>query len=520
MRGSRRKLPGAEGKPLAGYAPLAAIVVLFVAATTVLPSTVPEGLSAGGVTEVEEGRAASGWGDSVRPCTDGRQRQVEGDPYSPPCFTFEGANGGATTRGVTEDEITVSFRVTPEPNIIATFAAVAGIDYEETNQVLADTTAGLVDYFNENFQMYGRRLRFVQVDGTGSLVEEIFGAGQAEANNDALRVGTEVEAFADLSALSQPYADALARQHVISFGAPYLSREWFTDRRPYAWSLLADCSVIAETGTEYSLQRLLGRPATWAGGDLQGRERKVGLIAPDNPEYQQCVAAAERVIGDAGEEIDLVLDYNLELANLQPQAATLLARLKREGITTVQCTCDPLMILYLTRVAETQDYQPEWNVLGAGFSDLDLVAQAYNLPLSGDQWTRAFGLSYASDPLPREENPAYQAYRSVRDDEPSKLVDLLYYQLYSLVIGIQMAGPDLTPQNFETGMFAYPEATGPAGTWDWRPDHYTPQVDAREIWFDPERVSPFNDDQGSYVGGPERYRQGDWPEGDPEVFPR
>jgi hypothetical protein len=517
MRGSRRKLPGAEGRLLGGYAPLAVIVVLFVAATTVLPSTVPEGLGGGDVTEVEQGRTATGWGDTVRAC-DGRQRQVEGDPHSPPCFDFEGDNGGATTRGVTADEITVSFRVTPEPNIIATFAAVAGIDYDETNQDLADTTAGLVDYFNQHFQMYGRRLRFVEVEGSGSLVQEIFGGGQEAANNDALKAGTETEAFADLSALSQPYADALSRQHVVNIGAPYLSREWFVDRRPYAWSLLTDCSVIAETGVEYSLNRLNDRPAAWAGGDLQGRERKVGLIAPDNPEYQQCVAAAQRVVEDAGDQIDLVLDYNLDLNNLQPQAANLMARLKSEGITTVQCTCDPLMILYLTRVAETQNYRPEWNVLGAGFSDLDLVAQAYAQPLSGDQWTRAFGLSYAADPLPREDNPAYQAYRSVRDDEPSKLVDLLYYQLYSLVIGIQMAGPDLTPQNFETGMFAYPETTGPAGTWDWRPEHYTPQVDAREIWWDPNRVSPFNDQPGSYVGSAQRYRQGEWPEGDPQVF--
>src|SRR5919109_585687 len=199
MRGSRRKLPGAEGRLLGGYAPLAVIVVLFVAATTVLPSTVPEGLGGGDVTEVEQGRTATGWGDTVRACDD-RQRQVEGDPYSPPCFDFEGDNGGATTRGVTADEITVSFRVTPEPNIIATFAAVAGIDYDETNQDLADTTAGLVDYFNQHFQMYGRHLRLEQVEGSGSLVQEIFGGGQEAANNDALKAGTEVEAFADVSA--------------------------------------------------------------------------------------------------------------------------------------------------------------------------------------------------------------------------------------------------------------------------------------------------------------------------------
>lgn len=515
--GNRRKLPGAEGKPLQGYAPLAVVVVVFLAVAGLVPSTAPDALAGGGPAEVDTGQTASGWGDTVTACGD-REHQVEGDGYSPPCFAFTGDNGGATSRGVTSDEIVVTYRVTPEPNILATFAALAGIDYDESNEDLAYTTEGLVEYFNQNFEMYGRHIRLERVDGQGSLVNEIYGAGQAEARNDAIKVASEVGAFADVSALTQPYADALAQQQVVSFGAPYLSREWFTERRPFAWSLLTDCSVIAETGTEYSIKRLLGRPATFAGGDLQDQPRKVGLVAPDNPEYQQCVGAARDVIEEAGQQLDLVLDYNLNLAQLQPQASTVLARLKDAGITTVACACDPTFLLYLTRVAETQGYEPEWQVLGTGFTDIDLVGQAYTKPLSGDQWTRAFGTSYFAEQLPREENPAYQAYRSVRSDEPSKLVDLLYYQLYSLVIGIQMAGPDLTPQNFESGMFAYPGGTGPAGTWDWSPEHYTPQVDAREVWFDPEAPSNFNGEAGTYRGTEQRYRQGEWPEGDPEVF--
>jgi hypothetical protein len=366
--------------------------------------------------------------------------------------------------------------------------------------------------------MYGRKIRFERVSGSGSMVNEIYGAGQAEANNDALKTATEAEAFADVSALTQPYADGLSRQHVINFGAPFLSREWFTDRRPYSWSLLTDCSVIGETGTEYSLRRLIERPARWAGGSLRDQPRKVAVIAPDNPEYQQCVASANQVIEDAGKQIDLQLDYNLNLANLQPQASTILARLKDAGITTVACACDPLMVLYLTRVAETQGYEPEWQVLGTGFTDLDLVGQAFALPSSGDQWTRAFGTSYFAEQLPYRESPGYKAYTSVNADQPSLLVDVLFYQLYAFVIGVQMAGPELTPENFETGMFAYPGGTGVAGTWDFSPEHYTPQVDAREVWFDPDTPSGFNGEPGTFRGGGERFRQGEWPEGDPEVF--
>lgn len=517
MTGNRRKLPGAENTPLKGYAPLVAIVVVFVAVAVAVPSKAPSSSAEADAREVGVGETASGWGTSVSACTD-RRAQVEGDGYSPPCYQFEGDNGGATARGVTAGEITVGYRVTPEPNVIATFAAAAGLDYDETNEDLANTTEGLVEYFNENFQMYGRKLRFERVEGSGSLVQEIYGAGQAAANTDAIKTATETEAFADVSALSQPYADSLARQGVINFGAPFLSREWFVERRPYSWSLLTDCTVIGETGTEYSLKRLLDRPATWAGGSLQGKARKTALIAPDNPEYQQCVAASKRVIDDGGKQIDTILDYNLDIGTLPQQAATLLARLREAGSTTVACTCDPLMVLYLVRGAQSQGYEPEWQVLGTGFTDLDLVGQAYATGEAGEQWGRAFGLSYFSEQLPLNESPGYLAYRQVRSDQPSQLVDLLYNQLYALVIGIQMAGPELTPENFETGMFAYPGGTGVAGTWDFKPEHYSPQVDAREVWFDPATPSSFNNDPGSYRSNGTRYRQGEWPEGDPEVF--
>lgn len=517
MTGNRRKLPGAENTPLKGYAPLVGVVVVFLAVAAFIPSKAPTTVAAGNAREVGAGQTASGWGETVSACAD-RQAQVEDDGYSPPCFEFDGENGGATSRGVTENEITVTFRVTPEPNIISTFASLAGLDYSEDNQKLADTTAGLVDYFNANFQMYGRKLRFVQVDGSGSLVNEIYGAGQAEANTDAIKTATEVQAFADVSALSQPYADALARQNVINFGAPFLSREWFVNRRPYSWSLLTDCTVIGETGTEYSVKRLLDRPATWAGGPLQGQTRKTALVAPDNPEYQQCVAASERVIQDAGKKIDVVLDYNLNLSTLAEQASTVLAQLRNEDVTTVACTCDPTMVLYLTRQAHAQGYEPEWQVLGTGFTDLDLVGQAYDREENEGQWSRAFGLSYFSEQAALTDSPGYRAYRSVRDDTPSQLVDILYYQMYALVIGIQMAGPELTPENFETGMFAYPGGTGTAGTWDFKPEHYSPQVDAREVWYDPDTPSSFNGDPGTYRSDGTRYRQGEWPEGEPEVF--
>jgi hypothetical protein len=136
-----------------------------------------------------------------------------------------------------------------------------------------------------------------------------------------------------------------------------------------------------------------------------------------------------------------------------------------------------------------------------------------------EQWARAFGGSPWGAQQAVTDSAGYKAFKSVRpDEEPSLLTDIIYYQLYELVIGIQMAGPDLTPQTFESGMFAYPEGTGPAGTWDFSPERYTGVVDARLLWWDPDAPSPFNGDPGTYVDTGTRYRSGDFPEGEMEVF--
>jgi hypothetical protein len=107
----------------------------------------------------------------------------------------------------------------------------------------------------------------------------------------------------------------------------------------------------------------------------------------------------------------------------------------------------------------------------------------------------------------------------VRTGEPSLLVQDLFHQLLVLALGIQMAGPNLTPETFETGLFSWPGGTGQAGAWDFGPGHYTPITDIREIWWEPDTVSAFNGEPGTYVDGGQRYVQQDIPEGEPEVLP-
>ncbi|MBV9486162.1 MAG: hypothetical protein JO246_08920, partial [Frankiaceae bacterium] len=267
-----------EPRPLLrGYGPLACLLVAFALMAAFVPTDAPErvvvakrdvvtttGGTAGGNTtpsgSTGPGGQSGGNGSSTTTTTGGSGvatsdntsgdqaqpvahskgcsgPQVQGDSYSPPCVKFSGNNGGATTRGVTGSTITVSYRQTSDPGFQQTLASIGGAQFNDTPADIKRTILGLQDYFNKNFQFYGRKIHFVFYKGQGTQTNELLGGGQAQAGDDALHVATSIKAFADMSSVTEPYGDALTRQKVMNFGEPYLSANWFQSRAPYAWSL-------------------------------------------------------------------------------------------------------------------------------------------------------------------------------------------------------------------------------------------------------------------------------------------
>ncbi len=496
---------------LGGYGPVVALIAVVAVVVAVVPSKSPAKAvvaplptsGQGGVSGNSVGKAATG---DVAACSD-RSVQVPGDPYSPPCFSFAGNNGGATSKGVTGDTITVSYRVTSDPDYLSTLEAFgkSGLPADTAADV-ERTVEALVQYFNKNFQFYGRKIKLVPFTGQGTVLGEILGGGQEAATADAVKAATEIQPFADVSAITPPYADALARRQVVAMGAPFVSDQWFDERRPYAWSATGSCTLVAKAATEYADKLLFGRPATYAGGNLQGQPRKIALVTPDNPEYQRCADAGLAVLKAAGHDVTQ-LTYTLDITSMATQAASIIARLKSAGITSVACGCDPLMPSNLTYQARQQNYEPEWLVMGTALTDTDFAGQLYDQ----SEWSRAFGASALGDQLPLGHDLASKAYATIRYDRPATSAELLYFQLYQLAIGLQMAGPNLTPASFEAGMFNYPEHTGEGGTWSFGPGKYTPQSDVRLIAWDPQKISILDGKPGAYVVGSQRYKPGQIP---------
>ena len=204
-----------------------------------------------------------------------RAAQVPGDPYAPPCIQFSGNNGGATSRGVSGDKIVLTVRIdgfdSGLVDAVTKSLGAAGKIPSESRDKVDRTIRGLVDYFNKRFQFYGRQLELVIYDGKGDALSEIIGQGQEGAKADALKVAKEYKAFADVSAVTAPYAASLAAEGVINIGAPYVPREWLAKRRPYSWTPLTDCSTVVESAASFYAIKMAKKPAKNAIGRSEGQ---------------------------------------------------------------------------------------------------------------------------------------------------------------------------------------------------------------------------------------------------------
>ncbi len=450
-------------------------------------------------------------------CTD-RTLQVLGDPYSPPCVGFSGNNGGATSKGVTATSIKVSVRELEGPSAAEIFADITGEAVNDSPESYRDTVMAYAEYFSSRFQLYGRKIDVEIFDGQGVGASELLGGGREAALADAIQASQEIGAFADLTGLTLPYADALARQKVVAFGAPYPSRQWFVDRRPYVWSVFPDGTIATEASVSWITSRLTSQKTVQYSPQFLGKPRRYAVVAPENPEYQESVNRYIELVRDAGFALDLNLKYKLDLGTMVNQASGIVAQLKDKGITSVICACDPVMLaLGLTPKSNEQSYQPEWLTSGLAFVEQDLVGQL----IDAKQWQHSFGIAFNATPEPLGRSFPYAAYKQVRPgDEPVFGYEEIYYQFYLLAIGLQMAGPNLTPASFEAGMFAYPGGSGPRGTWGFGEGDYTPTDDFREIWWDPNKISPQNNKKGAWVelNGGQRYLPGQVPKGSAPYF--
>jgi hypothetical protein len=420
-------------------------------------------------------------------------RQFPWSRYAPPCVAaFEGDNGGATAPGVTADTIVVSYRK-------ANSAQQGAINAASPNAIADDATTiadmqRYVELFNKTFELYGRKVVLKPFQGQSDPLLEVQGQSQGPAQADAVRA-KEVGAFADVSGLgTQIYHEALVDQKIVAMGGIYMSQKWLADHAPYAYAAwFPTGDKVAKAAVNIVCQRLNGLPAVDAGDPaMQKQQRVFGIVTPENPVYSAAGDIMEQGLRKCGAKIGRRIKYALNIATAQQQATSMIAQLKAAGVTTVVCGCDPIGPVFFSQAANTQQYRPEWDTLWWGDPSQRSV--------DSSQWEHSIAIGVSGEIPPKERLEAYAAMKMAGAEPAQPNYPIPYYNLLQLFLGLQAAGPRLTPETFQQGLFSLPRSEdGNVGLWSFGPGAYTPQTTYVISYWDPDHTSNFDGKKGGYV---------------------
>ncbi|MEN3273157.1 MAG: hypothetical protein V7636_1918 [Actinomycetota bacterium] len=488
----------------------------------------------GTVQSAAVGQVEAGTGTTVGgyPCTKGA-RQIPYSQYADPCLAkYEGGNGGATWNGVTADTIKIIIRVPSDasgPN-----AQAVNKVSEQAGQATSDQAyqyaTDMLPLFNKTFELYGRKVELVKFNGQGNGTDEAQSKGQEAACADANAIASSVHGFGvvgwGFGYMSQPFSEC-AKQYklFVPLGAPYFPEDTYYKRwDPYVWAGTMECTRIAHDVAEYVGKRLANRNAKWA-GDLtyQKTKRKFATYVPDNPGYGHCVSITQSDMKnkynvDPGDRYN----YALDVSQFPSEAERGVIQFHAAGDTTLINACDPLSTIFLTQSASSQNWHPEWFIIGVAAQDTDGYARLWD---QGEVDGHLFGLSQLGSDrkVQAKDGEAAQFYKQATGHDMPSGAALIYYFMMQLFNQLQAAGPTLTPQNIGNATHALPPAggaNGAAGTWDFSDDH-TAINDSREVYWDGSATS-FDGKSGDYVEtyGGKRFSSGQWPAEEPPVYPK
>lgn len=459
-------------------------------------------------------------------------RQIPWSAYAVPCFPrWTGGNAGATYRGVTAKEIVIVRRTFPDSansQAVDAIAQQAGAASEEETDAVRNVFR---KYFNEIFELWGRTIRFVEWESQyGDSTAEAQGRGKEGACADANIIANELKAFGVMDG-GAAFSECAAERKMMVFGAAgYYPESYYDKYHPYLWNGVPDCERISYQLAEYMGKRLVGRPAKWAKGLDRNKPRKFAVFIPNNDAYQACGNRMESELkAKYNTGFTSRYNYTLDISRLPDEAAKAVIQFKADGATSVVLACDPFSPIFLTQSAKSQNYNPEWIIIGVALTDVDNVGRLWD---QSQVRGSAFGMSQlgATEKILGPEGEAPKTYKTITGTTivPGTTGD--YHGLVLLFNVLQATGPTVTPETvaeafvrlppggaprFEVGFASYRDGPdGKAGAGD-----HTAIDDAREIWWNADE-NGFDGKQGTFeetMGG-KRFRNGEWPSGDPPVF--
>jgi len=353
---------------------------------------------------------------------DGRVTQTF-DPQSPPCIASwpeaDKGNGGATTRGVTTSAVRVTMLRPTFPNA-------------------EKYLRGLVAFFNARYQFYGRHLVLVFNEGPAAY--------EPSQTHAAAQAALATDAFAAVNSPgdNSDFNHELAVNRMVSVtpgtgSGGYASGAALKRDAPYVWSYEPPFDEVERNLAAFVCTSLKGKPVKFA-ADYIGRPRT--FVIANKMSEEGGPPTDPRPLREALKACGLSPDVvTISADDRDPTTAQKVAELSAARTTTVlnlEGCCDTNW----ETAAGRGGWHPEWVYYGADEQYED-TAKKFN---DSSEDSNRLGLAPRSKVLPRTRAPWYQAAPVHPGYEP------FYNTLQLLAAGVQMAGPNLTPQSFAKGL--------------------------------------------------------------------
>ena len=431
-----------------------------------------------------------------------------------PAFTG-GDNGGATAPGVTAEEVRVGIMVDDDDAVPPgrLEGDIQPTDSEKTRQLKTWQI-----YFNERFEFYGRRMAF--------YVQAV-GGSDDEERADIKQMKTAYDPFAaigpNINMPTAATANEAIKQKMITFLGGNNPPDFYRSNHPYVYSFTMDSGQVGEGGYELICKQWAGEPP----GEINqqrditfeyDKPRIWGLIVYQDEVRTGAVEGSKQRMKQCGVEFAQTAEFNLTDAQGQSNIAGIIAKMKAARVTTIVLGVDPYTPPLFTVEAERAQYSPEW---------IGLTGTSGNTAgrLMDDNQAQNY-VSLHSEEIPRldADKDWYRAYKEV-DPEGEPTSDY-FRNLQQLAGGIQLAGPQLTPESFWSGLVKNP-CRDPDPIWSIggcyrNPDPTVPAYARGDytysdyqsiLWFDQTGKDPNSGFAGAWchMHGGRRYRVGQYP---------
>jgi ABC-type branched-subunit amino acid transport system substrate-binding protein len=443
--------------------------------------------------------------------------------YAPPCVQpFTGKNGGATSDGVTGDEIKiVVYNTDPQKDpLVAGQLRAAGA---ETNlNSIQDTWQGYVDIYNRLFELYGRKISVEFFTGTAA------GSDSAAAKADAIAIA-EKKPFAVLNGPQQStsvFSDELAHRGVLCIGtcATAVPQKLVEGNKPYILPTTPSPEQSATLTAEFVGKQVGKGKAEFAGDNAtKAKNRVYGIVHYDTPDgqYKGLFDTLKAQLKKYKITAKADQSFFLDLSRAQETGRTVVTKMKEAGVTTIIYTGDPLMPGAITKEATAQNFNPEWIIGPTVLADTSIFGRTYDQT----QWAHAFGMALVPGRTVQDINGTYYLYQWFHGSPPpNNTYGVINPSILEFANGLMLAGPKLTPQSFRDGLFRYPpsggDAINPQLSWGkhgvWPSTDFNGSEDAGMLWWDPtavgeDEVRQVGNGLYRYADGGKRYTRGKFP---------